>query len=31
MIAWLGNYYLEQGVQDSLDLDALSRWKVGSK
>ena len=30
MIAWLGNYYLEQGVRDSLDLDALSRWKVGS-
>jgi len=30
MIAWLGNYYLEQGVQDSLDLDALSRWQVGS-
>jgi N6-L-threonylcarbamoyladenine synthase len=30
MIAWLGNHYLEQGVQDSLDLDALSRWKVGS-
>jgi N6-L-threonylcarbamoyladenine synthase len=31
MIAWLGNHYLERGFQDSLDLDALSRWKVGSR
>jgi N6-L-threonylcarbamoyladenine synthase len=30
MIAWVGNHYLERGHQDSLDIDALSRWKVGS-
>ncbi|MBI4768763.1 MAG: tRNA (adenosine(37)-N6)-threonylcarbamoyltransferase complex transferase subunit TsaD [Deltaproteobacteria bacterium] len=29
MIAWVGNHYLERGKQDSLDIDALSRWKVG--
>ncbi len=29
MIAWVGNYYLEKGKQDSLEIDALSRWKVG--
>jgi len=29
MIAWVGNYYLERGKQDALDIDALSRWKVG--
>ncbi|MBA4392922.1 MAG: tRNA (adenosine(37)-N6)-threonylcarbamoyltransferase complex transferase subunit TsaD [Desulfobacca sp.] len=29
MIAWVGNYYLERGRQDSLDIDALSRWPVG--
>lgn len=31
MIAWVGNVYLERGNQDSLDIDALSRWKVGEK
>jgi len=31
MIAWVGNYYLEQGKKDTLDLDALSRWPVGSE
>ncbi len=30
MIAWVGNHYLERGKQDSLDIDALSRWKVGT-
>jgi N6-L-threonylcarbamoyladenine synthase len=30
MIAWIGNYYLEQGKKDTLDLDALSRWPVGN-
>jgi N6-L-threonylcarbamoyladenine synthase len=30
MIAWVGNYYLKRGKQDSLDIDALSRWKVGT-
>ncbi|MFH0789512.1 MAG: tRNA (adenosine(37)-N6)-threonylcarbamoyltransferase complex transferase subunit TsaD [Pseudomonadota bacterium] len=29
MIAWVGHYYLEKGKQDSLEIDALSRWKVG--
>ena len=29
MIAWVGNYYLERGRQDSLDIDAFSRWKLG--
>ncbi len=29
MIAWVGNHYLERGRHDSLDIDALSRWKVG--
>ncbi|OGP49716.1 MAG: tRNA (adenosine(37)-N6)-threonylcarbamoyltransferase complex transferase subunit TsaD [Deltaproteobacteria bacterium RBG_13_43_22] len=29
MIAWVGNHYLERGKQDSLDIDALSRWRVG--
>ncbi len=29
MIAWVGHYYLEKGKQDSLAIDALSRWKVG--
>ncbi len=31
MIAWVGNHYLERGKQDSLDIDAWSRWKVGEK
>jgi len=30
MIDWVGNHYLERGQKDSLDIDALSRWKVGS-
>lgn len=30
MIAWVGNHYLKRGKQDSLDIDALSRWKVGT-
>ncbi|MGA3084824.1 MAG: tRNA (adenosine(37)-N6)-threonylcarbamoyltransferase complex transferase subunit TsaD [Thermodesulfobacteriota bacterium] len=30
MIAWVGNHYLERGYKDSLDIDALSRWKVGT-
>ena len=30
MIAWVGNYYLEKGKQDPFDIDALSRWKVGT-
>ena len=30
MIAWVGNHYLEKGKQDSLDIDAWSRWKVGT-
>jgi N6-L-threonylcarbamoyladenine synthase len=30
MIAWVGAHYLEIGKQDSLDIDALSRWKVGT-
>jgi tRNA N6-adenosine threonylcarbamoyltransferase len=30
MIAWVGNYYLERGKKDSLEIDALSRWKVGT-
>ncbi len=29
MIAWVGSHYLERGRRDSLDIDALSRWKVG--
>jgi N6-L-threonylcarbamoyladenine synthase len=29
MIAWVGNYYLERGRRDSLDIDAFSRWKLG--
>lgn len=29
MIAWVGNHYLERGRQDSLEIDALSRWPVG--
>jgi N6-L-threonylcarbamoyladenine synthase len=29
MIAWVGHHYLERGRRDSLDIDALSRWKVG--
>ncbi len=29
MITWVGNHYLERGRRDSLDIDALSRWKVG--
>jgi N6-L-threonylcarbamoyladenine synthase len=29
MIAWVGNYYLERGGHDRLDIDALSRWPVG--
>ena len=29
MIAWVGNHYLERGRQDSLDIDAFSRWKLG--
>ena len=30
MIAWLGNYYLEQGVRDSLDWTPCraGRWEV---
>jgi N6-L-threonylcarbamoyladenine synthase len=31
MITWLGSYYLSQGQQDSLHIDALSRWNVGEK
>jgi N6-L-threonylcarbamoyladenine synthase len=31
MITWVGNHYLERGKQDSLDIDARSRWKVGEK
>ncbi len=31
MIAWVGNHYLERGQQDTLDIDALSRWKVGER
>jgi N6-L-threonylcarbamoyladenine synthase len=30
MIAWIGNYYLERGKRDSLAMDALSRWPVGT-
>ena len=30
MIAWVGNHYLGRGKRDSLDIDALSRWKVGT-
>jgi len=30
MIAWVGNHYLERGQKDSLDIAALSRWKVGA-
>jgi N6-L-threonylcarbamoyladenine synthase len=30
MIAWVGNHYLERGRQDPLDIDAKSRWKVGT-
>jgi tRNA N6-adenosine threonylcarbamoyltransferase len=29
MIAWVGGHYLGKGRQDPLDIDALSRWKVG--
>jgi N6-L-threonylcarbamoyladenine synthase len=29
MIAWVGNYYLERGKQDNIEIDALSRWPVG--
>jgi N6-L-threonylcarbamoyladenine synthase len=29
MIAWVGTHYLERGKKDSLNIDALSRWKVG--
>lgn len=29
MIAWVGNYYLERGQADSLQIDARSRWTVG--
>jgi N6-L-threonylcarbamoyladenine synthase len=29
MIAWIGNYYLESGRRDGLEMDALSRWPVG--
>lgn len=29
MIAWVGNHYLEKGIHDSLDIDALSRWQAG--
>jgi N6-L-threonylcarbamoyladenine synthase len=28
MIAWVGNYYLERGQRNGLDMDALSRWPV---
>ena len=31
MITWVGNHYLSQGRQDSLYIDALSRWQVGEK
>jgi N6-L-threonylcarbamoyladenine synthase len=30
MIAWVGNHYLESGKRDPLDIDALSRWMVGT-